>query len=318
MGAGAPAACRPVGGVGGTGGGVAPWPPCSPSGGRPAAPYPAPLSLSAHSPMACALGWGCRAAPCAGCGLSGGGGGGGTRTAPPEAPTDPTRASALPERAILRASLAMLWSWAARLPYCSGSSFRAAPGRGACVALPGWCGLARRSQPGREQRGGGAGARGVWVQLRPPPGVAVPSGGGGTSPSPRGGGGPASPRLAGRGGSGGERWVRGVRAAVPRPPAPLGGLWPPSLSHFVSGAPPWGIHVRSGSRGGCERQARPGRPPAGQCGGGGGGGGSPRPGPRPCSPRAGLRVGRFVCAFLGAAVPLSVGSGMFFGANSQV
>ena len=38
VGAGAPAACGPVGGV--VGGGVAPRPPCSPSGGRPAVPYP--------------------------------------------------------------------------------------------------------------------------------------------------------------------------------------------------------------------------------------------------------------------------------------
>ena len=40
VGAGAPAACRPVGGLGG--GGVAPRPPCSPSGGRSAVPYPGP------------------------------------------------------------------------------------------------------------------------------------------------------------------------------------------------------------------------------------------------------------------------------------
>ena len=40
VGAGAPAACGLVGGTGG--GGVAPRPPCSPSGGRPAVPYPGP------------------------------------------------------------------------------------------------------------------------------------------------------------------------------------------------------------------------------------------------------------------------------------
>ena len=41
VGAGAPAACGPVGGVWG-GGGVAPRPPCSPSGWRPAVPHPGP------------------------------------------------------------------------------------------------------------------------------------------------------------------------------------------------------------------------------------------------------------------------------------
>ena len=52
----------------------------------------------------------------------------------------------------------------------------------------------------------GAGARGVQVQLRTPLGVAVPSGGGGTSPQPRGWVEGRRPRGShAGGGSGGER-----------------------------------------------------------------------------------------------------------------
>ena len=89
----------------------------------------------------------------------------------------------------------------------------------------------------------------------------------------RGGGGPTLLRLAGWGGTGGGGG--GGRSAAPRPPDPVGGLWPPPLSIFVSSAPPWGILVLWGLPGGRGRQARPGRPPVGQCvGGGGGRGGS--------------------------------------------
>ena len=45
-----PAPLRLLGRMGGGWGGVAPQPPCSPSGGRPAAPHLAPLSSPAHSP----------------------------------------------------------------------------------------------------------------------------------------------------------------------------------------------------------------------------------------------------------------------------
>ena len=86
----------------------------------------------------------------------------------------------------------------------------------------------------------GAGARGLQVQLRPPPDVAVSFGGGGTPPWLRGGqraGAPAACRP------GKERGGGGGRSAAPRPPAPLGGPWPPPLSSFVSGVPPWGILV---------------------------------------------------------------------------
>ena len=49
VGAGAPAACGPVGGRRG-GGGVPPWPPCSPSGRRPAVLHPGPLRVAGAFP----------------------------------------------------------------------------------------------------------------------------------------------------------------------------------------------------------------------------------------------------------------------------
>ena len=119
---------------------------------------------------------------------------------------------------------------------------------------------------------GGAGARGVRVQLRPPPGVAVSSGGEGTSPQPRGGwraGAPVAPQAGGGGvggrGEGGPRrcspspWPGGV-ARGPRP------CPPPSPAH-----PPW---VYTFSRG-CWAAMRAGRGPVSPrwvsvAGGGGG------------------------------------------------
>ena len=218
-GAGAPVACGPVGGgAGGQGG----------SGrGSPALPLGGGLWPPSLPPFRCARSVGAAGqprAPGAACLARGGGRGGAAReTPPPEAPTDPIRPSALPERVILRASLVMLWSWGARPPYCSGSSSRVASGRGPCVAPARWCGAARRPRPPREQAVGNAGARGVRVQLHPPTGDAVPSGGGGTSPRPRGGGEPASPRLAGQGGTGGEGGEGGPRRRS-SPPCPVG--WP--------------------------------------------------------------------------------------------
>ena len=126
--AGAPAACEPAGGVGG---GVAPRPPCSSSGGRPAVPYPSPpLVVGAFPPWrAPSVGVaGPPRAPGAACLAGGGGGRGGPWTAPPGAPSDPRRPSALPEWATLWVSRAMLWSWGARPSYCSGAPPRAAPG----------------------------------------------------------------------------------------------------------------------------------------------------------------------------------------------
>ena len=129
----------------------------------------------------------------------------------------------------------MLRSRGARPPYCSGSSSLAATGRGWCVALLRWCGFTRLSQPPQEQAAGGAGARGVRVQLRPPPAVAVPPGGGGTPFLPRGGVEGRRPRgpqaRGGRGGGGG-----GGRAAVPCPPVPGG--WSMALVPVPLGTPP--------------------------------------------------------------------------------
>ena len=154
-------------------------------------------------------------APGAAC-LAGGGGRGGSCTACPGALSDSSPPSALLEWATLRVSPAMLWPWGARPAYCSGSSPRAAPSPGPRAAPARWCGVARRPQPPREQAAGGAGARGVRVQLPPPLRVAVPSGGGGASPRFRGGGGSALLRPAGRGGGGG-----GGGGAAPPYPAPL-------------------------------------------------------------------------------------------------
>ena len=201
-------------------GGVALRPPCSPSGERPAAPYPAPLSSPAHSPPGVRVRPGPRGRPVHQVRPAWRGGGGGAAREPP--PTDPTRPSALPEWATLRVSVALPWLLGARPPYCSGSSSRAAPGRGPCVAPARRCWLARRPRTPRERAVGGARARGVRVQLRPPPGVAVPSGGGGTSPRLRGGGGPAPLRLAGRGGAGGGREGGPFRCSPP--PCSVG--WP--------------------------------------------------------------------------------------------
>ena len=211
-------------------------------------------------------------APGAAC-LAGEGGEGRPVNRSPGAPSDPSHPSALPEWATLRLFPVMLWPWGARPPYCSGSSPRAAPGRGPRAAPARCCGLARRPRPPREQAAGDAGARGVRVQLRPSPRVAVSFGGGGASPRPQGGGGSALLRPAGRGGSGGGG--RGGRSAAPHPRAPSG----VGLPSFVSGAPPRGILVLSGFPGGRGRQARSGRPPVGQCGGGGGGRGGVIPSP---------------------------------------
>ena len=104
----------------------------------------------------------------------------------------------------------------------------------------------------------------------PPPGVTVPSGGGGAPPWPRGGwraSAPAAHRPGG--GSEGERGG----GAAPLFPTHLpwaASPWPPSLSPFFSSAPPLGIHVQLGLPGRHGRQAQPSRPPVGQCCGGGG------------------------------------------------
>ena len=152
--------------------------------------------------------------------------------APVAAPTDQNPPSAPPEWATLWVSRAMLWSWGARPPYCSGSLSRAAPGRGPCVTPARWCGLACRPRPPRERAAGGAGARGVRVQLRHPPPHRGPFWGRGGVPSAPGG---AEIRRSCGPQAGGERGGGG-RSAAPRPPAPSG----VGLPSFVSGAPSMG------------------------------------------------------------------------------
>ena len=246
MGAGAPAACGPVGGVGG---GVAPRPPCSPSGWRPAVLNPGPTRVVSALLSGVRVRSGSRCRP----GL--GGLRGGLWTAPPGAPADLEAPSALPEWAVVTGG-----SCRARPPYCSGAPPCAAPKLGARVAPARWCGHALPPRPPREQAAGAAGARGVQVQPHPPPPrAAVPSGGGGASPRLRGAGGPLLWLPSWGGGGGGV-------GGPPPPPAPSG----VGLPSVVSGVLPRGILVPWGLPGGRGRRARSGWPPTGQCGGGGG------------------------------------------------
>ena len=145
-----------------------------------------------------------------------------------------------------------------RPPYCSGLC--AAPRRGPCAGLVRWCGFACPPRPPRGQAVGGAGARRVQVRLRPPPGCPGPFWGRGDAPSAAGGVEGRLPvaRKPGRSGGG--------RAAVSFSSALGGGLWPPTLSPTLYGAPPLFIQ---GLLGGHRRRARSGRPSVVQCGGGG-------------------------------------------------
>ena len=269
-GAGAPAACGAVGGVGG--------------GSRRGLPAPllggglrysvlALLMSSAHSLPACACGQGRGAAP------GWGGVRGGPWTAPLGAPADLNPPSALPEWAAVTGG-----SCRSRPPYCSGAPPCAAPKLGARVAPARWCGLALRPRPPREQAAVALG-RAVCRSSRtpPPPRVAVTSGGGGR---PLGSGG-AEGRSCGSQAGQGERGGGGGGGAAPPPPRPVGRR--PAICCLRRA--PWGILVPWGLPGGRGSRAPSGRPPTGQCGGGGGGEGGgepPRPGSRPRLPRAGL------------------------------
>ena len=182
VGAGAPAACGPVGGWGGGSrrGLPAPLP-----GGGLRYSILAPLVSSAHSLPACACGRGRGPAP------GWGGLRGGPWTAPLGAPADLNPPSALPEWAVVTGG-----SGGARPPYCSVA--RVAPAR--------WRGLAPRPRPPREQ-----------VQPHPPPPASRSLLGGGGRPLGSGGAeGRSCGSLAG-GGAGG-----GVGGAPPRPPGPSG------------------------------------------------------------------------------------------------
>ena len=138
---------------------------------------------------------------------------------------------------------------------------------------------------GRNPRGSrrlGALGRAVCRSSRipPPPASRFLSGGGRAPPRLWGRRvAPVAPKL-GRGSGGG-----GVGRAAPPPRRPVG-RWP--AIRCLRRAPR-GILVPWGLPGGRGRRARSGRPSTGQCGGGGRRGGQPpRPGSRPCLPRAGL------------------------------
>ena len=267
--AGAPAACGLVGGVGG--GGVAPRPPCSPSGWRPAVPYPGPPLVVGARPPGVRVRSGSRGRP----------GVGGDKGRPmdrsPGAPSDLNPPSALPAWAVVIGGV-----------------------MGGAASILFWCAAVCRPQAWSVCRSGalvwarpsaaspaGAGSWGRWgtryagPAASPPPPRRGPFWGRGGVPSAPGGRrvAPVALKLGGAAGGG------GVGRPPPRPPAPSG----VGLPSVVPGVPPRGILVPWGLPGGRGHRARPGRLPMGQCGGGGGRGGEP---PRPClrlhSPRAGL------------------------------
>ena len=237
------------------GGEVAPRPPCSPSWGQFAVPYPVPPLVLGALPPRLRVRSGSRGRP----------GGGGDEGRPVDrstgAPSDLNPPSALPEWAMVMgrvmggAAPILVWcsavcrpkSWSARR---SGALVWARPS----AAAPAGAGCWWRW-----------GARCAGPAASPPPRVAVPSGGGGASPRLRGGGGSLL-WLS----SWGEEQGRGC-AAAPRPPA-LSGINLPSV---VSGAPPrailvpWGCWAAVGAR----------RGPVGRhwlsAAWGGGGGGNP-------------------------------------------
>ena len=254
-GPGPPQLAGPWGGFGG--GGVALPPPCSPSGWRPAVPYPGPPLVGGAVPLGVRPRSGSRGRPGAG------GGEGRPVDRSPGPPSDLKPPSALPERAVV-----MQGSRGARPPNRPGAPPCAAPRLGPRAAPARWCGLALRPRPLREQAAGGAGARGVQVQPHPPPPPASRSllGEGGRPLGSKGGRrvAPVALKLGGESGGGG----------APPPSVPPPG-WA-SACHPLSPACPPGV---SSCCGGCRAAAGVGRGPVGRqrvsAAGGGGGGGNP-------------------------------------------
>ena len=236
VGAGAPAACGPVGGWGG---GVAPRPPCSPSGWRPAVLNPAPPRVVGALPSGVRVRSGSQCRP---------GGGGGEGRPVDRSPGGPCRPEPQP-----LPSLSGLWSREGHV------------GRGPHTVLV--RALLRHAGVGSPRGRDPRGSRSSRTPP-PPPRVAVPSGagGGGASPRLRGGGGPLLwlPSWGGCGGGGG---------GAPPPPRPVGRrpafrcprLAPPGYTHAVgvAGRPRASGAVRSAADGSVRR------------GGGGGSGGGP-------------------------------------------
>ena len=168
--------------------------------------------------------------------------------------------------------------------------------------------LVRARPPVATPAEAGGGGRG-GAQRADPAGY-PPGRGGGTSARPGGGrraGAPAARRPGGeQGGIGGG----GGTAPLLPAPLPCGVARGPRPCHPSSPACPPGVCTCSR---GCRAAVGAERGLVGRwwvsVAGRGGGGRSPHPGPLPRLPQAGPRVGRFVCAFRGAAVPLPVGSG---------
>ena len=233
---------------GGVGGGVAPRPPCSPSGWRPAVLNPGSPSVADALPSGGRVRSGSRCRP---------GMGGGEERPVDRSPGGPCR----PEPPLCPPWVGCGHGWV---------MWGVAPILFRCAVAPArWCGLPPRPRPPREQ-----------VQPHPPPPASRSLLGGGGRPLGSGG---AEGRSSGSltwGGSGG-----GLEGPPPRPPAPSGvGL--PSVAPVVPPRGilvPWGL---PGGRGRRARSGRP--PTAQCGGGGGGGGEPPRPGSRPRLPRAGL------------------------------
>ena len=164
---------------------------------------------------------------------------------------------------------------------------------GGAASILFWCAAVRRPQAWSGRRSGalvraplsaatpvrawGAGARGVQVQLHPPPPRRDPFWGRGGVPSAPGGRRVAPVALKLGGGSGRGGW--GGRSAAPRPPVPSG----VGLPSVVSGVPPPGYTRAVGvawrpRASGAARSAANGSV---RRGGGGRGGEPPRPGSRP-------------------------------------
>ena len=253
------------------GGGVAPRPPCSPSGGRPVVPYPGPPLVVHALPPGVRVRSGSRGRP---------GGGGGEGRPVDRSPGGPFK----PEPSLCppRVGCGHGGGHRGRGPHTV-LVRRRVPPPGLVRALLWRAGVG--SPVGRDPRGSrrlGALGRAVCRSSRiPPPPRRGPFWGRGGFPSAPGGRrvAPVALKLGGGAGGGGG-W--GAAPPPPAPPAPSG----VGLPSVVSGEPPRGILVPWGLPGGHGRRARPGQPPMGQCGGGGEGGGGepPRPGSRPRLP----------------------------------
>ena len=265
-----PAPPRLAGRWGGSGGGVAPRPPCSPSGGRPTVPHPAPLSSSAHSPPGVLVRSGSRGRLVHRVRPAWRGGGGGGAVLEP-LPRGPRQTQTLPPPSLTGQHCGCHWR-------CCGHGGRGPHTVPVCrrVPPPGVIRAALRRagagstfgcDPGGSKRRGAPGRAACGFSCAPPPPRRRPFWGRGGVPSApvwRRVGAPAACRPGGeRGGGGGE----GEPLRYFPPSCPVG-CRPVILCLRPA---PLGYNRAVGVAGRRGRRARPGRPPVGQCGGGGGG-----------------------------------------------